>query len=313
MFTITQDGPVLRMQSPTSLVEILPWCGAILNRWRVQLQNRSWEVIEGYDSPEDFASNCESKGFRSCKLSPYVCRIPDNGLYRYQDQTLHVGKFDLAGASIHGLLYDMPFEIAYYEATDDLAMVALQHHYEGTDAGYPFSYFMEVVYHLLPDNQLKLTTTVYNQHEGPIPIADGWHPYFSLGRPIDELYFEMASDYMVAFDERLVPTGELKPEARFEFMSGLEDISLDNCFLLRKPLIGPACSLVNTKDKIALYISPEDSYPYLQVYTPPHRKSIAIENLSAAPDAFNNKMGLLILDPDEQATFATTYQITEWK
>jgi aldose 1-epimerase len=207
----------------------------------------------------------------------------------------------------------MPFELAYYEATENLAMVALQYHYEATDQGYPFSYFMEVVYHLLPDNLLKLTTTVYNQHNGPIPIADGWHPYFSLGRPIDELYFEMASDYMVAFDERLVPTGDLRPEGRFEFMGGLEDISLDNCFLLRKPLIGPACTLVNTRDKIALNITPEDSYPYLQVYTPPHRRSMAIENLSAAPDAFNNNMGLQVLDPDEQATFATSYQITEWK
>jgi len=49
------------------------------------------------------------------------------------------------------------------------------------------------------------------------------------------------------------------------------------------------------------------------VYTPPHRKSIAIENLSAAPDVFNNKMGLQVLEPDEQATFATIYQISEWK
>jgi aldose 1-epimerase len=313
MFSITQDGPVLRMQSPTSVVEILPSCGAILNRWQVQMHDRSWEVIEGYDSAGDFAVNCESKGFRSCKLSPYVCRIPDGGRYSFGGNDYKVGKFDLSGASIHGLLYNMPFELAYYEATENLAMVALQYHYEATDPGYPFSYFMEVVYHLLPDNLLKLTTTVYNQHAGPIPIADGWHPYFSLGRPIDELYFEMASDYMVAFDERLVPTGDLKPEGRFEFMGGLEGISLDNCFLLRKPLIGPACMLVNTKDQIALNINPEDSYPYLQLYTPPHRKSIAIENLSAAPDAFNNNMGLQVLDPDEQATFATSYQITEWK
>ena len=313
MFAITQDGPVLRIQSDTSYIEILPGSGAILNRWQVSINNKQRDVIEGYDSSEDFRLNCESKGFRSTKLSPYVCRIPNGGSYSFEGKDYKIGKYNLSGSSIHGLLYNEPFEVAYHEANDELAMVALQHHYEATDPGYPFSYFIEVIYHLLPENTLKLITTIYNQHDGPIPIADGWHPYFTLGRPIDELYFEMASDRMLVFDEGLIPTGELKPDNRFEFLHSLEGIVLDNCFLLNKPLLGPACSLVNQKDGIALTISPEDSYPYLQVYTPPHRNSIAIENLSAAPDAFNNKMGLLVLEPEEQISFLTTYQISEWK
>jgi aldose 1-epimerase len=313
MFTITRDNDLIRIQSPTSMVEIMPDCGAILNRWQVQLHGRSWEVVEGYDSTEDFSRNCEAKGFRSCKLSPYVCRIPDEGTYHFNGNTYKAGKFNLNGSSLHGLLYNVPFEVSFSEAAEEHAMVALQHHYEATDAGYPFSYFMEVVYYLLPDDTLKIATTVYNQHNGPIPVADGWHPYFSLGRPIDDLYFEMASDQMLVFDDRLIPTGAMKTEDRFEFLNSLEDVSLDNCFLLHKPLIGPACSLVNTIDKIALTVTPEDTYPYLQLYTPPQRTSIAIENLSAAPDAFNNKMGLLILDPDEQITFTTQYQITAWK
>lgn len=313
MFKITQDGPIIRMHAPGSQVEILPVCGGILNGWRVQMHNRSWEVIEGYENPEDFARNCESKGFRSAKLSPYVCRIRNGGEYQFEGQDYKIGKFDLNGCSLHGLLYNVPFDVSFYEADEDRAMLALQYHYEATDPGYPFPYFMEVVYQLMADNMLKLVTTVVNQHEGPIPLADGWHPYFSLGRPIDELFFELASDRMVVFDERLIPTGGLKAESRFAFLHSLEGISLDNCFLLNKPLIGPACSLVNKRDGIALTITPEDSYPYVQVYTPPHRNSIAIENLSAAPDAFNNKMGLMILDQDEQISFATTYKISSWK
>jgi aldose 1-epimerase len=57
-------------------------------------------------------------------------------------------------------------------------------------------------------------------------------------------------------------------------------------------------------------IRPESSYPYLQLYTPPHRESIAIENLSAAPDAFNNGMGLINLEPGASATFKTAYTIS---
>jgi aldose 1-epimerase len=47
----------------------------------------------------------------------------------------------------------------------------------------------------------------------------------------------------------------------------------------------------------------------LQIYTPPHRKSIAIENLSSAPDAFNNKIGLIELGAEESHAFQTRYRI----
>jgi aldose 1-epimerase len=47
----------------------------------------------------------------------------------------------------------------------------------------------------------------------------------------------------------------------------------------------------------------------LQIYTPPHRKSIAIENLSSAPDAFNNKIGLIELGPEDSHAFQTRYRI----
>lgn len=313
MFSVFQNDGVVTLQSPDAKAEILPACGAILNRWQVRLHEKSRDVIEGYHDEADFWQNAESKGFRSCKLSPYVCRIPEKGRYTWQGKPMQVGKFDLAGSSIHGLLYNEGFNVTFTEASDSHAIVILQHTYTGSDAGYPFPYFIEVIYYLLPNNTLSITTSVFNNHSAPIPIADGWHPYFSLGRPVDDLYFEMASDEMLVFDNRLVPTGQLKPENRFDFLNSLEGVVLDNCFLLRKPLAGPACSLVNTHDNIALTITPDEAYPYLQVYTPPHRNSIAIENLSSAPDAFNNRMGLIILEADETVKFTTTYQITTWQ
>jgi len=37
--------------------------------------------------------------------------------------------------------------------------------------------------------------------------------------------------------------------------------------------------------------------PYLQIYTPVHRKSIAIEPMTCIADAFNNNHGLQLLSP----------------
>jgi aldose 1-epimerase len=68
------------------------------------------------------------------------------------------------------------------------------------------------------------------------------------------------------------------------------------------------CYQASTK-KVQIEFHPERSYPYLQIYTPDHRKSIAIENLSAAPDAFNNGMGLKVLSPNEAVTFTTKFVI----
>jgi aldose 1-epimerase len=45
------------------------------------------------------------------------------------------------------------------------------------------------------------------------------------------------------------------------------------------------------------------------LYTPPDRKSIAIENLSGAPNAFNNKIGLHYVKPQEDIVFETSYQV----
>jgi aldose 1-epimerase len=70
-----------------------------------------------------------------------------------------------------------------------------------------------------------------------------------------------------------------------------------------------ACVIKDEGKGLSVEIFPDKSYPYLQIYTPEDRKSIAIENLSSAPDAFNNGMGLLVLEPGETKVFTTTYQI----
>jgi aldose 1-epimerase len=68
--------------------------------------------------------------------------------------------------------------------------------------------------------------------------------------------------------------------------------------------------LRNIEKKIQLEIHTDESYPYLQFYTPSHRNSIAIENISGAPNAFNNGMGFQILIPGETAAYKTCYKIS---
>jgi len=82
----------------------------------------------------------------------------------------------------------------------------------------------------------------------------------------------------------------------------------DNCFEVKPVGQRPAAVLYNPANAVFLSIFTNSRYPYIQIYTPPHRKSIAIENLSAAPNAFNNKIGLLMLQPRHTQTFTVHYQ-----
>lgn len=298
----------VQLSSGTSTVDIWPMEGAIVNSWLFQHNGATVPVVTGYADVNDFARHAESKGFRSCKLSPYVCRLY-KGQYAFDGVAYHIGKFKLNDSSLHGLLYDVPFEVISHESNEHLAMVVLQHSYEGSDNGYPFSYDMVVTYTLSNQNKLTLHTQVTNRHNAHIPMADGWHPYFSLNGQVNDWHLQMASNTMLEFDAGLIPTGKLLDDTRFTTGALLGDTQLDNCFLLNRASEQPACTITNAAAGLQLKIYAEENYPYLQLYIPPQRNCIAIENLSAAPDAFNNQMGLIVLEPGESIGFSASYEI----
>ena len=141
-------------------------------------------------------------------------------------------------------------------------------------------------------------------------MSDGWHPYFKLGESIDVASLQVNSKQEVEFNEALFPTGKIIKNKRWFTGSSLKDVTLDNCFVLDMNQPMPHCTFSDEELGLALMIYPDRAYPYLQIYTPPHRKSIAIENLSSAPNAFNNKMGLVELGPEDSKAFQTRLKIT---
>ena len=303
------DKIILQDAVTGTSVEIIPSCGAILHAFTVLHNGNLLNVIDGYDNEDDFKTNVTAKGFKSCKLSPFACRI-NNANYTFDEKDYTIEKFLLNGSALHGLLYGAPFTVTKTWTGEKSAGVVLLHQYTGTDKGYPFIYDCEVVYELKPANELTITTTVINKDESAIPVQDGWHPYFTFGGNIDDLQLEFQSKEMVEFNEALIPTGKLLPYQEFGSLKKIGDTFFDNCFTVNFAECQPMCVLRDKAQKIQLEIYPDKSYPYLQIYTPPHRKSIAIENLSAAPDAFNNGMGLIKLAPESSAYFTTTYKIT---
>jgi aldose 1-epimerase len=286
---------------------VLPAFGALLNGFSITTGNQTFNVIDNYESGEAAASGI-SKTYKSARLSPFPCRLPE-GKYVYEGKAYELRKKFLDGSAIHGLLFDKPFVQEEEKSGPDMVSVRLRYDYRQDDDQYPFEYTCWVEYTLRPGSVLEIRSTVRNNGEGTIPMADGWHPYFKLGGKIDDWILYFNSDAMLEFDDKLIPTGKLKAQKLFKEPRKIGDLFMDNCYLLNPVNGKPSCELINPQNRIHVTFFPDSSYPYLQIYTPSHRQSIAIENLSAAPDCFNNKMGLLLLKPQHSQTFTVQYKL----
>ncbi|RYY67051.1 MAG: aldose 1-epimerase [Chitinophagaceae bacterium] len=303
------DIIVLANKVAGTSIEIIPACGAILHGFWINCDGVAVNIIEPYTTKADFDNQVESRGFRGCKLSPFVCRLKD-GKYEFGEKDYKVEKFYLGKHALHGLLYDAAFEVIKIKAVEEMASAELLFSYKGTDRGFPFKYDCRVVYELKKDNNLHITTIVKNQESFAIPMSDGWHPYFTFGRLIDELQLGMQAESILVADEELIPSGKKLPYSLFKTATKIGPTVFDDCFLVDFKQQDPTLILIDPKKKLQLEIRPDRSYPYLQIYTPGHRRSIAIENLSAAPDAFNNRMGLTTLPAGNEAIYKTNFRIS---
>jgi aldose 1-epimerase len=290
----------LRNDEEATFIQVYAF-GALLNAFKIA---DSINLIDGFTSPQDAHDNI-TNDFKSAKLSPFVCRL-NKGKYFFNNQEHTIDKFFLKEEAIHGLLYDAVFTIVDQGANNNAAFATLEYDYSKKDEGFPFSYRCTVNYSLEENNRLVIETSVKNYSYSLMPVSDGWHPYFILGGTINEIFMQINTEKMIEFNEQLIPTGNTLVYKKFQQPEILGETFLDNCFLLNENN-RPACILKNNTSGLKLIIHPDRSYPYLQIYTPAHRRSIAIENLSATPDSFNNKIGLKILQPGEICSFKTTY------
>ncbi|MFT3748997.1 MAG: aldose 1-epimerase [Agriterribacter sp.] len=290
-------------------VEIIPSCGAMLHAFTAKHNNDVINIIDSYTDKAEYNTEAESKGYKGLKLSPFPCRI-QNASYVFNNNKYSFSKNLTNGSAIHGLLYNKPFFVSEKHANELEACITLLYQYPGDDAGYPFTYTCEVTYCLKKNRRLTVTTNIINTGNAVLPVADGWHPYFTFHKKVNELELQFNSTSMLEF-VKLIPTGKIIENRDFLKATVIGDKEIDNSFLLDFSAPQPMCILRDAAAGWQLEISPGSSYPCLQIYIPPHRNSIAIENLSAPPDSFNNKIGLIELAPGANAGFVTSYCLSK--
>jgi len=276
--------------------------GALLNSWQVMGHSNSIEIVEGNDFSKGWG-DFEAGGFKGGKMSPFSCRLA-KGQYIIDNTTYTLEKFYHDKHALHGILYDALFSVELSEIDDQGAYLNLKYHYEATDKGFPFAYTVLIKWHLHKNNIVTVETIITNLSDSTIPMMDGWHPYFKLDACINDTFIKLKSNGKIEYDEMLLPTGKILDENEFTISKKIGSLHLDNCYIVEAS--ADTCVLEN--EKYQLIVQPLMNYPYLQIYTPEDRKSIAIENLSGMPNCFNNKMGLQLMKPHQNLLLKTSYQ-----
>ena len=217
------------------------------------------------------------------------------------------------GNALHGLLRNAPYTVvARDDSSIELAATVFPQH------GYPFLVETSVRYELLDDG-LRVTHTATNRTDAAAPVAFGVHPFFRLGDvPVGELVFTSGATTRFAVDDRLNPTGEVSVAGTDYDLSGgrpVSELQLDDAFGGFTPEDGVITTRLSAPDGRAVTIWQQAEWQWLQVYTTdifPKAEglatAIAIEPMTAPPDAFNSGLGVRWLATDE--SWSTSWGVT---
>jgi len=298
-----------------SYIAVLPEYGANLNQAAIYANNGLHEILlgpEDYDKLISENKNC----YKGSKLLPFPNRI-NHGNYAFAGESYHLYPNETArDCSLHGLVWDRPFTVESTSADNNSAKLVMNYEYNGSNEGYPWKYFVRFTFEL-KEHGFVCTTLLKNTDEKDIPIGDGIHPYFKTGSLIDSWVFSLPKCEILEVDDRLIPTQKVTVFTEYEHAKPFGDRKFDSCFVLDPLHAKDGIATLGIQDKekgLRLSIWQEvgtNKYNYLQIYTPPDRKSMAIEPMSCAPDAFNNSLGLIILAPNNSVEFAWGANLTK--
>jgi len=303
MFVVKKEifGPfqkyILSHPDSKASASIIPAYGGNVSELGLSKGKRVHSVLDGNST---YHKLMEDEAYKGAHLIPFSSRI-ENGIYTFQGKTyqLPLNKPD-EGHALHGFLNNQPFEVVNVTEHKDFAALELSYIYNGSVPGYPFVFRLGMLYTLSAEG-FKLETMVVNTGNEDMPYSYGWHPYLTFSNPVDELYLQLPASKSVVFNERLIPTGEMITDERFIKPAQIGNTKLDNGYLIETEGMAEARLYSKEKDlSIHIWLETGDQkFRYLQIYTPPHRKSIAIEPVTSQTNAFNNGKDLIVLKPGE--------------
>ncbi|WP_395640855.1 aldose 1-epimerase family protein [Pseudolysinimonas sp.] len=238
-------------------------------------------------------------------LAPWPNRVRD-GKWTHDGADLQLDITETArGNALHGLLRFAEYEVREQSAASVTlgCRIAPQH-------GWPFLLDTWVRYEVRPDG-LTVTHGVTNLGADRAPYATGAHPFLRIGdHPVDDLVLTVAAGTYFDVDDRLNAVGEPAVDGtRYDLRAGrrLGDEFFDTAFGGVTHREG-ASAWLTAPDGATLELVQDVDWGYVQVFTTPIfpradgvGTAVAVEPMTAPPDALNTGQGLIWLEPGESS------------
>jgi aldose 1-epimerase len=259
------------------------------------------DVLDGYEE-HDMAT-----AGRGQVLIPWPNRLQD-GTYDFAGDRYQLPLTEpTTGNAIHGLVRWVAWTVV--ERDEDRVLLGHRLH---PQPGYPFSLELRVEYSLT-EAGLRVTSTATNIGRRACPYACGAHPYLTLGTPtVDTIVLRAPGRTVLHFDDRGLPVRAQQvdgTEYDFREPRSIGTTKLDNAYTdLARDAAGLARVELRRPDgaaAVSLWL--DEAYPYLQLFTGDplpsvSRRSIAVEPMTCAPNAFRTGESVLVLEPGESTT-----------
>jgi aldose 1-epimerase len=263
------------------------------------LEHAGRPLLHGFDQQE------MSSGGRGQLLVPWPNRVRD-GSYSFDGRDLQL---PLTEPTLHNASHGLARWASWSPEEHGASSVSLGYRLMA-QSGYPWTLDLHVLYDLSADG-LTVTQTASNLSDRPAPYASGAHPYLSAGPgPVDGWELTLPASLRLLADGRKLPVSEEPVEGTpydFRVTRPLRDTVLDDAFgELARGEDGAATAEVRDPETgrgVALWA--DRHHPWLMVYSaddqPERRAALAVEPMTAPPDAFRSGRDLLTLAPAGQS------------
>lgn len=260
-------------------------------------------IIDGMDAVEPTVDSTALVHMSGAMLLPWPNRVEDarwrQGATEYQ---LEVNEPELNNAN-HGLLADHVFDIVHRESRRVDMAATIRH-----AKGYPFDLDALVSYRV-DARGLTVNTTLTNVGRERAPVAVGAHPYLRVGDTrTDSLSLRIDATHGYHLDERNIP------RETFRLSGSPEDLRVEtpvrraprHMTYMRADTGRTLTHSLRTSNGRGVELWADPDFRWTQLYVSPSfpaaagtHEAVAVEPMTAPPNALRTGEGLRWLDPDE--------------
>ena len=296
----TAFGPLVQhefySEASGNHLSIVPGFGA--NITRLSLSGK--DIMERHQSYREMEIN---NWYKNLPLFPFPNRL-DHGRYTWDGIDYQFKINDtITECALHGFAEYAPMQLTRTHVLPSSAHIDCRYDYTGGHEAYPFPFSLLLMFELSDEEGFNIWFTVENTGDKAMPFGMGWHPYFQLNDNIDQLTLQLPALELIGLDNRMMPTGKHYDYSEDGTSFQIGSKVLDNCFFVKQKGDRATVKLYDDSHELEYWqeCGPEQ-LNYIQLFTPPHRKSIAIEPMSCNINAFNSGSGLWRMEPGESKT-----------